>query len=345
MTRTFRLLAVSGAAALVLTGCGDGAVRTGAAATVGGDRITTSALDRVVTRGLADPAAQQAAGSDRVALERSVLSRLVERLVLNAAARQESVTVDGATVDAALDDYATQAGGLAQLQDAAAKAGIAKQDLRQAIADFALRDALSDKLTADIQVPEAVLQQAYQQNIAQFDQVHSAHILVATKALAVQILAKVKADPTQFDALAAKYSSDTSNKDKGGDLGFQGKGALEKPFETAIFTSKPGSFVIAQTKFGFHVIHVIAHKTTTLEQARTTLRRGLLGQQRQAALTAYLQKVAKKLGVHINPRFGTWDSVNQQVIAANCPATAFSKASPRAGQTSGPDPSASPTCP
>ncbi|MCW2599550.1 MAG: PpiC-type peptidyl-prolyl cis-trans isomerase [Frankiales bacterium] len=342
MTRTFRLLAVSGAAALVLTGCGNGAVRTGAAATVGSDRITTSALDTVVTRGLADPTAQQNAGADRVAYERSVLGRLIERVVLNEAATQAGVSVNGATVDATLDSFAAQLGGLPQLQAEATKAGIAPQDLRQAIADVALRDALGDKLTASIQVPQATLQQAYNQAIAQFDQVHSAHILVATQALAEQILAKVKADPTQFAALAAKYSTDTSSKATGGDLGFQGKGALDPAFQKAIFTNKPGSFVIAHSKFGYHVIHVIARKTTTLAQATTTLRRNLLTTQRQAAVSAYLQKVARKLGVHVNPRFGSWDPVGQQVIATNCPATAVSSPSPRANQT--PAAVASPSC-
>lgn len=345
MTRTLRLLAVSGAAALVLTGCGDGAVQTGAAATIGSDRITTSALDRVVTTGLADPTAQQNVGTDRVSFERSVLSRLIEHIVLTKAAQEANVTVDGATVDKALDSFATQLGGLDQLKAEATKAGIAPQDLRQTIADVALRDALSDKLTASVEVPESALKQAYDQNIAQFDQVHSAHILVATKALAEQILAQVKADPTRFAALAAKYSIDTSNKSKGGDLGFQGKGALEKSFEAAIFTNKPGSFVIAKTQYGYHVIHVIERKTTTLDQARTTLRRNLLGQQRQVLVSAYLQRVAKKLGVHVNPRFGTWDATNQQVVLArNCPDTAVSTPSPRVGETPVADPSASP-CP
>jgi foldase protein PrsA len=346
VTRTLRLLAVSGAAALVLTGCGNGAVQTGAAATIGSDRITTSVLDRVVTNGLADPTAQQNVGADRVSFERSVLSRLIEHVVLTKAATEAGVTVDGATVDKAMDSFAIQLGGAAQLKAEATKAGIAPQDLRQTIADVALRDALADKLTASIPVPDPELKKAYDQNIAQFDQVHSAHILVATQALADQILAKVKADPTRFAALAAQYSTDTSSKAKGGDLGFQGKGALEKSFETAIFTNKPGSFVIAKTQYGYHVIRVIERRTTTLEQARTTLRRNLLGQQRQVAVSAYLQRVAKKLGVHVNPRFGTWNGTTQQVVLAqNCPGTAVSTPSPRVGETpAAVDPSASP-CP
>ena len=42
-------------------------------------------------------------------------------------------------------------------------------------------------------------------------------------------------------------AQDTSNKATGGDLGFQGRGALEKPFENAIFSARPGTFTTART--------------------------------------------------------------------------------------------------
>lgn len=348
MTRIPRLLAGAAVAALALTGCGDGTVRTGAAAIVGGQRITTSALDEVVTRSLESPAAKQTVGSDRGAFERTVLGRMITHLVVAKAADDKHVTVDGATVDAVQDELTQQLQGQGTtLTDAASKAGIAPQDLRRTLTDVALRNALSDALTADLVVPRKTLQEAYQQNIAQFDQVHSAHILVATEALAKRLLAEVKADPTRFAALAAKYSTDTASKDKGGDLGLQGKGALAKSFETAIFTNKPGSYVIAKTRFGFHVIHVIERKTTTLDQARTTLRRNVLGQQRQAALATELSKVAKALHIDVNPRFGRWDAATQEVIVTPvCANSAISSPSARPG---GADPAASlsatPVCP
>jgi foldase protein PrsA len=259
------------------------------------------------------------------------------------------VTVTGADKDAARDAIASQLGGEDQLRSQAAKAGFSEEELDRAIADSALKDALSDKLTASITVPEAALRDAYQANIAEFDRVRSAHILVASKPLAQQILAQVKADPATFPALAAKYSTDTGSKDAGGDLGFQGRGALEKSFETAIFGNKPGSFVLAQTRYGFHVIDVIERRTTSFEQATAQLRRNLLGQQRQAAVEKLLLATAKDLGVHVNPRFGTWDPTTESVVARiECPDSAISSPSPRAAAedpAAAPTPSATPACP
>lgn len=338
--------ALVGLLAMTLSACGT--VRAGAAATVGDDRITTSQLSAVVDRGLKDPSAQQNVGTDKPDFERKVLSRLIQHLVLVQAAKDLGVSIDGAAVDQAFDSFAQQLGGEQALRAQALKAGIAAQDLRGAIADAALGDAIADKLTASIVVPPAVLAQAYQQNIAQFDRVHSAHILVSTLAQAQDLLAQVQRDPASFPALAAQFSLDTSNKANGGDLGFQGRGALEKPFEEAIFAAKPGTFVLAHTSFGYHVIHVIERQTVTLAEATPTLRRTLLGEQRSQAIEAQLTKTAKKLHVRVNPRFGTWEAATRSVVATTiCPSTAVSSPSPRpgdAGAAGAPTPSATPVC-
>jgi parvulin-like peptidyl-prolyl isomerase len=341
------LLAASVLSVFALSGCGDGTVRTGAAATVGDERITDSDLSAVVDRGLKDPAAAQSVGADKAEFARQTLSRLVQHDILVAAAKKAGVSVDGATVDALQDklDIQLQQQGGGSVEQAAGKAGISKQDLRGNLTDFALRDALADKLTEQLAVPDTILRQGYDANIAQYDQVSSAHILVATKALADTILAQVKADPSQFAALAAKYSTDTGSKAAGGELGFQGKGALVKEFEAAIFSNPAGSLVEVKTQFGYHVIKVGARKTTTFEQAKNELRRTVLSEQRNVAISADLQKTAKSLGIHINPRFGVWDPVAQEVKAdVVCPKDAFSSPSPRAGDPAAtPAPSESPT--
>lgn len=64
-----------------------------------------------------------------------------------------------------------------------------------------------------------------------------------------------------FTQLAKEYSEDKTNADKGGDLGFFGKGAMAKPFEDAAFSAKLGQVVgPVETPFGIHLIKVIARK-------------------------------------------------------------------------------------
>ena len=315
MTRTPPRLLVVVAAVLALSGCGATTIRSGAAAVVGNDRITTGALERLVARGLVDPSAQQQVGADRPGFQRSALSRLIQHEVLLQAVSKLKVSVTPAQIDATADRIATRLGGTDQLKAAAGKAGIAPADLRQTLTDVTLRDALGDRLTANATVPEAQLRQAYAQGIAGYDQVHSAHILVASAAVAQLLLTTVRTHPEQFAALAARFSTDPGSKNKGGDLGFQGRGSLEKPFERAIFAAKSGSVVLARTRFGYHVIKVIERRTTTFDQAAPDLRRGLLSQQRAATVGDLLQRTARQLGVRVNPRFGVWDDKTLDVVA------------------------------
>ena len=75
-----------------------------------------------------------------------------------------------------------------------------------------------------------------------------------TKAKAEEVLAKLRAGG-DFAALAKEVSADPSNKDKGGDLGWFGRGMMVKPFEEAAFALKPGELSgVVETQFGYHII-------------------------------------------------------------------------------------------
>ena len=336
-----RLVASGALIALSVTGCGNGPIQAGAAAVVGDTRITTTDLDQLVSRGLADPTAQQNVGTDKASFERVVLRRLIDHDVLVSAAAKEHVTVTAGDVLAARARIADQVGGEEGLQTEALKAGISLRDLDDTVRDVALRDALADKLTASIPVPASALAQAYRQNITNYDQVHSAHILVSTNALAQAILKQVQADPTRFAALAEQHSTDPGSKTKGGDLGFLGRGVLDKTFEAAIFSHKPGTFLVVHTQFGFHVIHVIAHRIISLAEATPDLRRGLLSQQRDDAVQTRLLETAHELGVRVNPRFGMWDPRALDVVPITGGAPVTSQ-SPRPGDSpSAPPPAGS----
>lgn len=87
-------------------------------------------------------------------------------------------------------------------------------------------------------------------------QVHAAHILVKTQKLAQQIENQLK-HGASFVALAAKYSTDTSNAKKGGDLGWFPKGQMVPAFQNVAFKLKVGQIGIAHSQFGWHVIKVL----------------------------------------------------------------------------------------
>ncbi len=95
------------------------------------------------------------------------------------------------------------------------------------------------------------------------DSVKASHILINPATEGGADKAKSKADSIRnliangasFTELAAKFGTDAS-KDKGGDLGTFGRGAMIPAFEEAVFNGQTGDLKVVVTQFGVHVIRI-----------------------------------------------------------------------------------------
>ena len=90
----------------------------------------------------------------------------------------------------------------------------------------------------------------------------SRHILVATQPEADAVLALLDAGE-EFEFLAIDLSLDPGSGSLGGDLGCVVEGSFVAPFESAAYAAEPGQVVVAESQFGFHVIHVISSGPAT----------------------------------------------------------------------------------
>ena len=102
------------------------------------------------------------------------------------------------------------------------------------------------------------------------DSVKASHILVgwkdlgrgaerskdAAKTLADSIENIISTDKSKFSDLAGKFSEDTSNKDKGGDLGYFTSGRMVPAFNDYVFENATGSVGVVETQFGYHIIKI-----------------------------------------------------------------------------------------
>ncbi len=89
-------------------------------------------------------------------------------------------------------------------------------------------------------------------------EVHARHILVDKEETAKDIIKKIEGG-AKFEDLAKEFSSDKSNKDNGGDLGYFTKEAMVKEFADAAFAMNKDevSKTPVKTQFGWHVIQVL----------------------------------------------------------------------------------------
>ena len=122
---------------------------------------------------------------------------------------------------------------------------------------------------------EAEIKAAYEARAGQFrveEQRRASHILVKTADEAQKILEELKKSPARFADLAKKHSQDPGSAEKGGDLGWFGRGMMVKPFEDAVFSMKEGEIRgPVETEFGFHIIRLSGiqpGKARPLEEVR-----------------------------------------------------------------------------
>lgn len=153
-------------------------------------------------------------------------------------------------------------------------------EYRQIVHDSLLREKLEELIgdEADINSLE--------------DQVHAAHILVETQAEAEQAIERLNGGEA-FADLAAELSTDTSNAEDGGDLGWFGSGQMVPAFEAAAFEltevgeiSEP-----VETQFGWHVITLL-EEPEQRDKAEATLE-----QERQEAFRTFLLEAKERAGV------------------------------------------------
>jgi parvulin-like peptidyl-prolyl isomerase len=89
------------------------------------------------------------------------------------------------------------------------------------------------------------------------EMVRARHILVDNQDSLAQVQQALAAG-TPFDEVAKQFSTDPGSRDKGGDLGWFGRGAMNQPFEDAAFSQPIGEIgQPVQSPNGFHIIQVL----------------------------------------------------------------------------------------
>lgn len=223
----------------------------------------------------------------------AALDSLISDKIIDLELKKKGLEVTEKDIDTELQAMIVEYGGEESFNQALASYGYTASDIKK---NIKMNLSATKLVGADVVITDADLKTYFDENKVSFDvpeQVKASHILVADEAKAKEVKAKLSAGG-DFAALAKEYSTDTSNKDLGGDLGFFSKGDMVAEFENVAFALKAGDISEpVKTEFGYHIIKVAEKKEAkiaTYEDNKERIKDILMAEKLPAAFDTWMQE-------------------------------------------------------
>ncbi|HWO97058.1 MAG TPA: peptidylprolyl isomerase [Bacillus sp. (in: firmicutes)] len=223
----------------------------------------------------------------------AALDSLIDQTIIEKEAEKQKIDIAAEDIEKELQTLEESYGGEEALKEAMETSGISLANVKK---DLSLNLTIEKLLKPRISVTEEEMKTYFNENKESFataEQVKASHILVEDEATAKKVKDKL-ADGEDFSALAKEYSTDTTTKEQGGDLGFFAKGEMVAEFEQVAFSLKPGEISEpVKTEYGYHIIKVVEKqeaKEASYEESKSDIKEQLTGEKMQTEYTTWLEE-------------------------------------------------------
>lgn len=164
---------------------------------------------------------------------------------------------------------------------------------KMTLVSLSLKKEVDDKVA----VTDEEVKDFFEKNKDKFTvgtKIKASHILVNSEDEAREVEEKLKKGE-DFASLARAMSKDKASAEKGGDLGYFGRGRMVPEFERAALNLNPGEISSpVRTRFGYHIIKLTDIKKgepANFEQSKEAIKRELINQKRKKLFDAYIDKL------------------------------------------------------
>ena len=224
------------------------------------------------------------------------LNLLIAQKIVDLEATKQKISISADEIEKELEEYYTTYGGADNFTQILELSGSSLEEIKS---NLTQNLKIKKLLAPRISVTEAEMKSFFEENknsFAQEEQVKASHILVATEKEAQDLKGKL-AKGEDFAALAKEFSTDTSTKDQGGQLGFFGRGTMTAEFEKAAFALKVGTISDpVKTEYGYHLIKVEdqrAAEAPNYEKSKEEIKEYLTNQKLEKEYNPWLQQVSE----------------------------------------------------
>jgi peptidyl-prolyl cis-trans isomerase C len=307
----------------------------GLAVTVNGDDITEAAVDAEVAQQLgrmrmSPQMPPQFLEQYKKQIRQQVVDRMIVERLLDEQVKVMGIVVTDADVIAHLKESGSRQEPPLSPEDIKAlieAQGRSFEDVKRQIRQskgMRYKKLMEGQWVGKIKVTQDDAKKYYSENKQQFEtpeQVRASHILITgatadpntdpneakakAKVKAADLLKQIKAG-ADFATLAKANSGHASSAERGGDLGFFGRGQTVPPtLEKAAFELKVGQVSdVVETQYGYDIIKVTDRKdarTIPFEQARDEIIQRLTEQKQRELAEQYIESLKSKAKIVYPP--------------------------------------------